>query len=75
MTKLEIAEQYSWHIIEALMHRIKNLEENVEECKESIKEPDIPKILKRNMEGLIEHCEYLIMSNKEALTALRAAGF
>jgi hypothetical protein len=74
LSKLQVAERYSWYILNALMFKVAQLEKAIKEANESVK-PDTPRMLKTQMEHMIAYCEQSLKEHTEALEALKAAGF
>ena len=76
-TKLEVAERYSWYILNALMYKVKNLNNAIMESQAALAEvPESERnILHRGLENLIDHCTQSLKEHQEALDALKVAGF
>lgn len=77
MTKLETAEHYSWYIINALMGKVRDLDKAIEDAEETLrKKPDDDNnSVYASLEGMLAHCKQSRKEHKQALDALKAAGF
>jgi hypothetical protein len=77
MNKLEVAEQYSWYILEALMQRIATVKKVIEEGEQVLEKEreTTPKIMIKSLENTIAHCKQIVIENEQALKTLKEAGF
>ena len=75
--KLEVAERYSWYIIEAFYHRIAELKKTIKDAEENIANPgdNCPPILLQSLKNCTEHCQRLLEENTRVLRELKDAGW